>query len=84
MESDTVVRFWDRYIKNTIAYKVPETSCRWYVKRVEDYIRAYPDLRLNAHSALEVEKYLNDLGRQSQFTVWQFRQAVEAIKIIIV
>ncbi len=84
MENDTIARFWGRYIENAIRYKVPEDSCRWYVKRVEDYIKAYPDLRLSLHSPLEVENYLKDLGRHGRFSDWQFRQAVEAIEILFV
>jgi hypothetical protein len=41
-------------------------------------------LRLKKHKASDLTDYLNALGRKSSLKAWQFRQAVEAIRILLV
>ena len=84
METDSVERFWEKYIKQTKAYNVPSKSIRWYVKRAEEYIKAHPSLRLAQHSPDNIESYLQDLGRNRRLSDWQFKQTVEALKILFV
>jgi integron integrase len=84
METDSIERFWDNYINKTKTYKVPDKSIRWYVRRAEEYIKANSSLRLAQHSATDVEKYLQNLGRNGRVSDWQFRQAVEALRILFV
>jgi integron integrase len=84
MESDSIERFWDKYIEKTKRYEVPPKSVRWYVKRAEEYIKAHSELRLAQHSASHVESYLQDLGRNCRVTDWQFKQAVDALRILFV
>ena len=54
MESDSIERFWDKFIAKTTSYNVPSKSTRWYVKRVEEYIKAHSELRLAQHSPTHV------------------------------
>lgn len=84
MESDSIERFWDKFIAKTTSYNVPSKSTRWYVKRVEEYIKAHSELRLAQHSPTHVETFLQDLGRNQQLSDWQFKQAVEALRILFV
>ena len=53
-----ISQFWDKYINFTITYNIPEDIRRWYVKRVEDYIRSHKNLHLANHSAEHVTNYL--------------------------
>jgi integrase len=84
METDSVARFWDNYICKTKACKVPAISVRWYVQRAEEYIKAHSSLRLAQHSPAQVESYLQVLGRKERVSDWQFKQAVEALRILLV
>ena len=84
MAKDTIEEFWNKYIKTTQLHKVPPKSQRWYVKRVEDYLKANPSVRLSQHSSSTLEKYLENLGRNIRLTDWQFKQAVDALKILFV
>lgn len=84
METDSIARFWDKYIYKTISYNVPRKFMRWYVKRAEDYIKAHPSVQLAQHSPKHVESYLRDLGRNQRLSDWQFKQAVEALRILFV
>lgn len=78
--STRIEKFWDRYIEFLCNQNVKPSAARWYVRRAEQYIHAYPDKKLTQHSAEDVTQYLQKLGRSGQITDWQFRQAVDAIR----
>jgi len=84
MQRDKISRFWDKYIIKLMHYNVPEQYRRWYVKRVEAYIKAHPELPLKHHTEEILTKYLNDLGRNERFQVWQFKQSIEALRILFI
>lgn len=52
--------------------------------RAQAYIDARPGLRPKEHQASDLTDYLNALGRKSDLKAWQFRQAVDAIRIPLV
>ena len=79
---DAVQGFWDRYVKLLQKHKVKNTSAHWYVKRVEQYIEHYPDLRLQRHTSAQVTDYLAMLGKNSALMDWQFTQIADAIRIL--
>jgi len=81
MQRDKISRFWDKYIIKLMDYNVSEQYRRWYVKRVEAYIKAHPELPLKHHTEEILTKYLNDLGRNERLQVWQFKQSIEALRI---
>lgn len=84
METDAEKGFWKKYIEIIARHNIPTKSQRWYVKRVEDYIKAHPTTRLSQHSASTVETYLENLGQNFRLTDWQFKQAVHSLKILFV
>jgi len=61
-------------------YNVPDKSRRWYLKYVEDYIKAHPGRPLKQHTEQYPTKYLNDLGGNEHLQTWQFKQAIDAIR----
>ena len=75
-------RFWDNYINILIEQEVKESVRRWYVKRVEQYIQRYPDERLRSHSPQHVVDFFTEMGREGKLSDWQFRQSVDAIRIL--
>jgi len=84
MDAETTERFWENFISKTQLYKVPPKSVRWYVKRVEEFIKLHPDTPLNQHNNKSVESYLGKLGRNPHLEDWQFKQAVDALRILFV
>lgn len=82
LDQELVSRFWDNYINTLVDQEVKESVRRWYVKRVEQYIQHYPDERLRTHSARHVVDFFTEIGREGQLTDWQFRQSVDAIRIL--
>jgi len=82
MTSESVERFWDKYIDKTKQYKVSNDDARCYVGHVEDYIKAYSDVRLAQHLSAHLENYLTDLGRNPRLTDWRFAQIIQALQIL--
>ena len=81
---DAITRFWDKYIAKTVTYDVPERARMWYVKRVEHFIKSFPETRLQSISSDELSDYLKGIGRKSDCQDWQFRQVVDALRILFV
>jgi integron integrase len=77
-----VQRFWHNYFSVLEKSSVPARSRPWYRKHVEGYIRAYEGRRLSAHTAQNVDSYLNAKGRLPQLQEWQFRQIADALRIL--
>ncbi|MDZ7660848.1 integron integrase [Thiohalophilus sp.] len=84
MDNPSVSRFWDNYIEKTKTYNIKPKVARWYVRHAEQYIKAHPNQRLGSHTPREVEEYLRDKGRNAPLEDWQFRQIVDALKILFV
>jgi integron integrase len=79
-----IARFWEHYVEILQQQGVTKPFDRWYMIRAQGYIDAHPDLRLKQHRASDLTAYLNALGRKSGLKDWQFRQAVDAIRILLV
>jgi len=84
MQKEMVSRFWDNYIQKTKRYNVPARSVRWYVKHVERYIKGHPELRLAYHTEQHLTRYLEDLGRTGHLADWQYKQTIDALRILFV
>ncbi|MDT8453427.1 MAG: integron integrase, partial [Gammaproteobacteria bacterium] len=70
------------YINTLINQEVKDSVRRWYVKRVEQYIRHYSDQRLRTHTAQHVVDFFTEIGREGRLSDWQFKQTVDAIRIL--
>lgn len=81
-QTDTLERFWDRYIEYIRKNGIKPSVCRWYVIRAEQYIKAYPQKEITEHVPDDVDRYLGELGRIDRIKDWQFRQTVDAIQNI--
>lgn len=80
--SDSARRFWDRYINILEEQGVNLKGRRWYVKRIEQYIAHYEGQRLRTHTSQHIVDFLTLLGREGRLSDWQFRQTVDAIRIL--
>ena len=78
-----ISRFWEKYIEKSIGYNISQKSVRWYVKHAEQYINAH-DSPLRTHTALDIDNYLQNKGRNSRLKDWQFCQIVDALRILFV
>jgi len=81
-QEDRITRFWQRYLQVLDKYRVPETARPYYRQRVQAYIDRHAGRRLTTHGPDEVTSWLEDLGRNRRLTDWQFRQAVDALRLL--
>src|SRR3989304_3090269 len=71
--ADAVERFWDGYINYLTNQGVKPNTCRWYVRRIEQYIEANSGRKLAQHQPGDITDFFHKLGREGQLKDWQFR-----------
>jgi len=75
-------RFWHNYLSILEKNSVPKKSRQWYRKHLEEYIAAHPGVKLQRHTARFIDDYLNAKGRLKNLKEWQFRQIVDALRLV--
>ena len=55
---------------------------RWYVIRAEAFLQVHKGKQLKEYTRDAIQLYLTDLGRCQTLNTWQFRQAVDAVRIL--
>jgi integron integrase len=79
---DAASRFFDNYLACLEKAPIPGKQRRWYVKRNEDFIKAQNGLKIKALSGDDIACYFEETGRQNRLSGWQFRQCIDAIRIL--
>ncbi|MFA7585632.1 MAG: hypothetical protein WCY11_05460 [Novosphingobium sp.] len=80
--SDAASRFFDNCLAALHRLRTPEKQRRWYVKHVEDFIRAQNGRKIKTLLEAVVEVCLDVPGRRPGLRGWQFGQRVDAIRIL--
>jgi hypothetical protein len=75
---------WDRYIELLGRRRVPENMQRWYVLRVEEFLKATQSRPLSQLTKDEVAGYFARVSSENRLADWQFRQLVEAMQLLLV
>lgn len=75
---------WQKYIDLLSRQCIPENQQRWYVKRVEDFLKIYPGKKLQNFSPSDLEGYFQHRSRDKSLTGWQYRQIVDALQLLFV
>lgn len=84
MDDQNVPRFWDNYIAKLISYGVKPKTVQWHVRYAEQYIKSLGGRRLNTQSAQDIDRFLQDQGRDPRLKDWQFRQLVISLQVLFV
>ena len=71
--SDSISRFWDKYILKTERYDVPERERRWYVQHVERYIEVLSGKHLSTVTQADLMDYLDGIDRNKDLKFWYYR-----------
>jgi len=79
---DAASRFFDNYLECLHKASIPEKQRRWYVKRVEAFIKAQNGLKIKTLSGDDITRYFEMIGRKNRLSSWQFRQCIDAIRIL--
>ena len=80
--SDANARFFDNYLFHLHKASVADKQRRWYVKRVEEFIKAQNGVKIKSLSSADIELYFETIGRQNRLSGWQFYQCIAAIRIL--
>ena len=79
---DKVSRFWERFREKLTGQGVKAPAQRWYVVRVEQYIKVSHGKRLREHAPADVTAYLEQVGRDARIEDWQLGQTAHALQIL--
>jgi hypothetical protein len=71
---------FDNYLECLHNASISGKQRRWYVKRVEAFIKAQKGRRIKTLSGDEIGGYFEATGRQKRLTGWQFRQCIDIKK----
>ncbi len=75
-------RFFDNYIICLNNAEIHETQRPWYVKRLEEFIKAQNGRKIKSLSARDITQYFETIGRKNRLSGWQFYQCIDAIQIL--
>ena len=51
-----------------------ESHARWFMKRVEEYLKFNNQRPVSSHSVTQVKEWFSKLGRNKRLQPWQYRQ----------
>lgn len=74
--------FWDNYALFLLKQGVSKKYVNWYILRTKQYIATHPNQHIRTHTHQQVEEYLNKASRETHLKPWQFRQIIDAIRIL--
>jgi integron integrase len=81
-EDPRIKQFWDGYFETILLFRIPENAHAWYQKHVEAFIQYLPTTRLLNRKPEHVEQWLTQTGRNAELLDWQFRQRVDALRLL--
>lgn len=79
---DAASRFFDNYLNCLIKASIPQKKRHWYVKRVEEFIKAQNGRKIKGLSGNDIAHHFEMIGRQNRLAGWQFYQCIDAIRIL--
>lgn len=79
---DTASRFFSNYLICLEKASIPDKQRRWYVKRLEDFIKDQNGRKIKRLGVRDINQYLDMLGRQNRLSGWQYRHCIDAIRIL--
>jgi len=73
---------WQQYTRALHAKGIQPPYDRWYVIRTEAFLRDHKGKQSKEYTSDLVQGYLAALGRSQSLNAWQFRQTVDAVRIL--
>lgn len=75
---------WQQYVELLQSKGVPQRAQRWYVARVEAFLREVKPASLRELAPEAVTGFFQKLARDGGLSDWQFRQAVHAVELLLI
>lgn len=82
LQQRRIACFWKRYIRELRLCQVPDTALPWYRKHVQAFINFAPQTRLAERRPEALQQWLVDSGRGPRLKDWQYRQRVDALRLL--
>jgi integron integrase len=64
--------------------RIPESARRWYVVRAQAFVEAMRPKRLGELTVEEIKAFFPRYAREQRLSDWQYRQTVEAVRLLLV
>ena len=77
-----IEQFWVGYFETLKLFRIPDGAHPWYRKHIEAFIHYLPEIRLALRNPEQVEQWLTQTGRNIKLADWQFRQQVDALRLL--
>jgi hypothetical protein len=77
-----IERFWTGYAAILKQFRIPPRVIPWYRRHIQGFINDHPGIRLKSHSPGSLERWLENLGRNTAVQDWQYRQKVDALRML--
>ncbi|MEW8508717.1 MAG: integron integrase [Candidatus Thiodiazotropha sp.] len=77
-----IERFWTGYFSVLKQFRIPKRVIPWYQRHVQGFIDNHPMVRLQAQTPETLQEWLENLSRNSAIQDWQFRQKVDALRLL--
>lgn len=74
--------FWSKYQELIKLFRIPERSWPWYRRHVQTFIDGHPGVRLQNQGPDELTSWFTRVGREAHLTDWQYRQKVDALRLL--
>jgi hypothetical protein len=73
---------FDKYLNCLIKASIPEKRRRWYVKRVNEFIKAQDGRKIKTLMLIDIARHFEMIGRKNRLNGWQYQQCISAIGIL--
>jgi hypothetical protein len=77
-----IAEFWLSYTTLLKRFRIPPKAIPWYRRHIEGFLADNPTVRLKSHTAESIERWLDHIGRDSSINTWQYRQKVDALRVL--
>ena len=77
-----VEHFWTGYFDVLTLFRIANSYHPWYRKCIEAFVNASPEIRLTDRNSNHIEQWLMTMGRNTKLEDWQFRQQVDALRLL--
>jgi integron integrase len=81
-KNQRVEQFWAGYFDILRLFRVVRSTHPWYRKHIEAFINDAADIRLIDRNSNHIEQWLMMVGRNTKLDNWQFRQQVDALRLL--
>ncbi len=76
-------KFWAEYAQVLERRGIVGKNAQWHVRRAQQFVYGLDGIRLRDVDSAYLLLWVDTLGRNDQLEIWQLRQAVEAVEILL-